>query len=519
MAQPQPGLPAWRRFTIEHLWCLTVLAGVFVFLSTHPIRPHDFWWHIAAGREIVATGQIPTVDTWSFTVPGRPFSYSVYWLMETLLYLVYAWGGPALVILTHTLVITTAYGLLLWLCWQVAGSWRAAALATLFAAALGFNDWNVRPQAITFLAAALYLWAIYSDRRRPARRWLVVFPLATLVWVNSHSSFFIGLFLLGLWLAEAIWQAGKAWWLSTGPADWRRLSPPGIALTLSALAALLNPQGAGILSYLNFMAGNPVIQNLVPEWMPPSFHTLHGSLFLVGLLVAATSLGLSPRRPDFFQVTTFLAFALLGLRTARGIVWFGIVMAPILADHGSSLAEQVGKLGLGRRGTQASGSTAGPQPPDPRSTVLNYVMAGAILAGVIASLPVFKQWLPLSLEKAGLISPETPVEATRFLLREHPPGPLFHSLAFGSYLIWAAQPDYSVFVDPRVDLYPAEIWLHYLEISTAYCHWEQQLEQYGIRTLMLSRQEQPALVQAVQASPRWRPIYQDAQALIFVRQP
>jgi len=514
-----PGLPAWRRFSIEHLWCLTVLAGVFVFLSTHPIRPHDFWWHIAAGREIVATGQIPTVDTFSFTVPGRPFNYQVYWLMEMALYLVYSLGGPALVILAHTLTITAAYGLLLWLCWQLAGDWRAAALATLFAAALGFNDWNVRPQAITFPAAALYLWAIYRYRRRPAWRWLAVFPLATLVWVNSHSSFFIGLFLLGLWLADEAWQAGKAWWLNTGPADLRRLLPPGMALALSALAALVNPQGPGILSYLNFMAGNPVIQNLVPEWMPPSFQTLHGSLFLIGLLVTAALLALSPRRPGFFQMITFLAFALLGLRTARGIVWFGIVMAPILAEHWPALADQVSTLRLSGRGASPPGSAAGRQSPDPRSTLLNYVMAGAILVGVIVSLPLFKSWLPLSPEKTGLISPETPVEATHFLLREHPPGPLFHNLTFGSYLIWAAQPTYPVFVDPRVDLYPAEIWLHYLEISNAYCNWEQRLEGYGVRTLMLSPQEQPALVQAAQASPRWRQIYQDRQALIFVRQP
>ena len=37
---------------IEHLWALIVLAGIFIFVNTHPIRPHDFWWHIAIGKEI-----------------------------------------------------------------------------------------------------------------------------------------------------------------------------------------------------------------------------------------------------------------------------------------------------------------------------------------------------------------------------------------------------------------------------------------------------------------------------------
>ena len=70
------------------------------------------------------------------------------------------------------------------------------------------------------------------------------------------------------------------------------------------------------------------------------------------------------------------------------------------------------------------------------------------------SLPWFKHLLPLPLKKAGLISYETPVAATQVLLREHPPGPIFNEQGFGSYLIWAAQPDYPVFVDTRLELYP-----------------------------------------------------------------
>ncbi|MBN1261812.1 MAG: hypothetical protein JXB35_14135, partial [Anaerolineae bacterium] len=64
---------ALRHLSIEHLWPLAVLVGIFVFVNTHPIRPHDFWWHAAVGREIVTTGQIPQIDTYSFTAPGAPY--------------------------------------------------------------------------------------------------------------------------------------------------------------------------------------------------------------------------------------------------------------------------------------------------------------------------------------------------------------------------------------------------------------------------------------------------------------
>ena len=76
-------------FTIEHLWGLIVLMGIFIFVNTHPIRPHDFWWHITIGREIVTTGSIPTSDVYSYTQTGQPYpSYQMFWLMETLLYVI-----------------------------------------------------------------------------------------------------------------------------------------------------------------------------------------------------------------------------------------------------------------------------------------------------------------------------------------------------------------------------------------------------------------------------------------------
>ena len=57
--------PLWQRLSIEHLWALAVLACIWAFVATHPIRPHDFWWHLEIGHEIVQTGQVPTHDTFS----------------------------------------------------------------------------------------------------------------------------------------------------------------------------------------------------------------------------------------------------------------------------------------------------------------------------------------------------------------------------------------------------------------------------------------------------------------------
>ena len=90
-------------------------------------------------------------------------------------------------------------------------------------------------------------------------------------------------------------------------------------------------------------------------------------------------------------------------------------------------------------------------------------------------------------------------------------------MSFGSYLIWAAYPQYQVFVDSRIELFPENVWLDYLRISNAEGDWESQLREYGVNTLMLSPVEQPTLVKAAEASSDWKKVYQDTESCIFIR--
>ena len=504
-SQPTPTVQqTLPKLTLQHLWPLNVLAGIFFFVSTHPIRPHDFWWHLKAGQEIVTAGRIPNTDTFSYTMAGTPYeNYAAYWLMEVAYYFLYATGGAATVVFFQALLVTTAYGLLLWLCRLVSRSWRVAAIATLFAAALGFDNWNVRPQALAFPAGVIILTVIYVYRARP-RRWLLALPPAVmLIWANSHGSFLIGLIMLGVWLADDTLTVVLDRF--TGQKRWRiaRLWPLALTLLAACIACLVNPRGVGIVAYVTNLSGNSIIRGIVPEWAPPTFADWTGTLFLIGLLLCAVMLAASPRRPSRFQLMIYVVFGALALSTSRSVVWFGIVMAPVLADHLGALAGRWAPVDPAR-------------PAQPGKPALNYLFAAIVLLGVIAGLPWFKHILPLPPLKAGLVSRETPMAATEVLLRQQLPGRLFHDLGFGSYLIWAAQPAYPVFVRSALELYPAPIWRDYLDISAARDGWEGRLARYGVNTLMLSPTEQPALVSAARASPHWRLFYEDEACVIFV---
>jgi hypothetical protein len=227
-------------------------------------------------------------------------------------------------------------------------------------------------------------------------------------------------------------------------------------------------------------------------------------LFYLGFIALAVLLALSPRRADLYQIILFCLFGFLGLKYIRGIVWFGLALSPVVALH---LAEVFKQLGW-RAGTPAG---------TPRLRRLNGVFILFLACLGFFSLPWFKSLFPFTPQKAGLISAETPIQATDFILKNDLPAQVFHDMAFGSYLIWAAQPAYPVFVDSRIELYPMTIWDDYWQITIAETGWEQLIERYGIQTLMLEPEKQAKLVQAAQASPAWELVYQDPYAVIFTK--
>jgi hypothetical protein len=229
-----------------------------------------------------------------------------------------------------------------------------------------------------------------------------------------------------------------------------------------------------------------------------------GTTFLCGLMASAILLALSPKRPGFFEIITFLVFGFLGLKTSRGSVWFGLVMAPIIATHLSAIVTDFPKAG--RSSINQEGSR-----------ILNFLFAFVIIAMGVISLPWFKSILPMPAAKAGLISAETPIKVTQVLLEKNLPGRVFNSMSFGSYLIWEAYPQYQDFVDPRIELFSEKIWLDYLNISNANSDWETKLRDYGVNTLMLSTVEQYPLIDTINSSDSWVRVYQDDVASLYTR--
>ena len=281
---------AVHKITPRMLWALGILTVVFTYINMSQISPNDFWWHMAVGREILSTGQIPTVDIYSYTMAGQPYlSYQMFWLMDIWLYWWYSLGGAELILFIQSLIVTSTYLIIMLMCWNNSRKWGATAFSLFFAVVLGIYAWSVRPQAISFLLGAIFLYTMQRYRSTSNPLLLAVLPVGMLVWVNSHGSFPVGLMLLGIWFGDEFWQASLARWRGKWYSN-KKVLIAGIVLLISAAICLLNPRGIGIGSYLASMGTNPIVQNTVPEWLPPSITSPIGPLFFASIFSSASSI-------------------------------------------------------------------------------------------------------------------------------------------------------------------------------------------------------------------------------------
>jgi hypothetical protein len=108
-----------------------------------------------------------------------------------------------------------------------------------------------------------------------------------------------------------------------------------------------------------------------------------------------------------------------------------------------------------------------------------------------------------------------PVAAVEFLKREHLPGNIFNHDEFGDYMIFAAWPQYRVFIDGRSDMYGADRVTDYLKIADGQPDWENILEKYNISLVFFDPRSPIAAI--LRGRPDWSVIYSDDVAAIFVR--
>jgi hypothetical protein len=182
-----------RLLRTRNIFLAVILLGIFGMAARNVTDP-DVWWHLKTGQFIAEHGSVPRTDPFSYTRAGQPW-VAHEWLSELFLYELQSTTGSTGLILTFAAIVCATFFLLYLRCGPAA---YAAGAAMLIAAWATAPLWGVRPQIISLLLTSLWLLILEQSERDPKVLWWTL-PL-TLVWVNLHAGFALGLVLSALFL-------------------------------------------------------------------------------------------------------------------------------------------------------------------------------------------------------------------------------------------------------------------------------------------------------------------------------
>jgi hypothetical protein len=318
------------------------------------------------------------------------------------------------------------------------------------------------------------------------------------LWVNSHAAFIIGFLLMAIYFSGNLLTLLVAR-CSHITAAKRKAFALGLTLACCLVTSLLNPYGYRILLFPFQLTADKFLMDYIVEYLSPNFHGLMPFRYLLFLSIAI--LALSHSRLDIIQLTLVLVFTHLALYSVRHILLYAIIVAPILLDQAQLLLER----GSGKWIDFFKQRSAALSLADSCSKgYLCTVSAVVVCLLATSGRPNFK------------FSEKTyPVVAVEFLKKENLKGNMFSNMTFGDYLIYAAWPQYKVFVDGRVDMYGSSLMIEHSEVLGPSPQWRSLLDKYKINWVFDRANSSLSLLLLERKD--WKLIYADEIANIFLR--
>src|SRR5918999_4908162 len=297
--------------TLPRLWLVVVLGAIGSRDLAQVPKAVDLAYHLKVGELLLAERAVPRTDVLAWTTAGRPW-LDQNWGAQVALYGIWRLGGFPLLTVASALGTVAAWVLVAAACRRRTANLRltaGAVLAGYLAAAAGFS---ARPHMFSLLPFAAELYLLEVARTRP--RVALGIPLLMVLWANLHGAFVVGVGLLVIEVAAAIWRRDRP-----GAARY-------VLVTAASVAALLvNPWGPRVLGYAVSLPANSTVTGVVSEWGPATLRQPVGALILVaiGVLVVALVRAPSPERvPE--QLLRMAVLAGLALWTVRAGAWFGL---------------------------------------------------------------------------------------------------------------------------------------------------------------------------------------------------
>ncbi len=518
---------------MKQLW----RAETFLFLMTWlflmvlgrgaSLKDPGIFWNTATGATILDTCQFPTVDTYSCTRPGQPWTPQGTFGAIAMALLYRVGGFDAFVLATAT-IFAALYAWIAHRFIRAGMHWVFTLLPILLFFETSIPHYHARPFLVTTLMMA---WtytrlADFEAGRLSLARLFWLWP-AFALWMNFHTGALGGIGTLTL--AVLGWIAAYAFGGNTPIASFRHvallllltvgswltvfINPYGAELPRSVLTLLRSPVLAAYMlehrSLLTIAPGNPPLYLLYPEWF-----------IWVAYVALLWLLALANTEWRNWRVTWLLplAWLVLGVKSVRNAPLFSLLAL-------LSIAEIVPYTRLGRWLSDHDSFIFRKPAPGARPGAtgwLSFVLPILLVGGVLS--------LQASGTRAGAfgagwaqINPEYwPTDLLPQLEdfeRRNPGAGVLNDMLYGGFLIHYT-PGLRVFIDDRAELYGDDMMREYGEEYTeAPGHDPQRIDRwiadYDLRLALVDKGL--PLDGHLAASPRWRRLGETQKAVLYER--
>jgi hypothetical protein len=451
------------------------LTACFLACIASPPVDLDVWHEMALIRESLAAGHLLTQDRFAYTPTVSPM-VDHEWGAGVILYALASAGGSwPVVVLKYLLALATAALALTVARRRGAGFEALAVLAPLAMPLFGLGCGTLRAHAYTFLFIALLLYFLELDSGG-GRRWIPLWLLLFVAWVNIHGGCIMGIVVLALYWAEQVARRRPHLHLLGT-----------IALSFAAMA--VNPFG---LAYYRHMGATlqmprPEIAEWWPVWRGAPGYV---AVFWITLAIAVYAVvKLGPRASRGALIVAALAAGtIVHIRVVPiyAVVWAAYVPAYVSA---TPLGQRIAKLFRWRDAV----------------TVVSLI-ATMFFGVMLAAIGAWRLTVPGEL---------FPVGAVEYLQDQRFHGNVMTPFDQGAYVTWRLFPAVKVSLDSRYDIsFPPALANESFRFYRAEPGWQGTLTKYPTDLVLAPRN---AALARQMPSTGWKRVYADRWFALYAR--
>lgn len=468
---------------------IIILFSAFVLLiALRQLADPDLGFHLRYGKYIAENNAVPETDISTSGAYGNEYIDSQ-WLFQLLIYAIFKVSGyVGLSVFVQLMTVL----LVIWLCKALRSDTTALKCVLLIPVLLLFESRLVtRPELTSFIFIAFFIY-ILSGFRRKQSSYILLLPLCMLLWVNLHSLFITGIFIIAVFFII----------------DWIEQRKPGkksgLVLLLSIAACFINPYGIKMLLFpfglLSRFSDSNIFNEHIAEFQPffrQSTFSPGDYLFIIWALINIFLIIKFIRQIN--PAVTLIAFTMLilAITAIRNIPLFAISSVFVLDEVLNSGNKQIQAL-------KKSGKVVIP-------------VSLFLLVTMIIVTPT-NLWYQFNRHSTrfgtGTDKTQLPDAAADFIVGNQMNGNVINSLGAGGWLSWRLPQ--KVLIDGRLEVMGEKL---YQEIEKSFHEGLPELVgKYNGEIIVYNyRKYQPWTIQ-LRSMKEWKPVFLDGLCVIFIKE-